>query len=455
MLVAILCTLFAGQAWGDSFTIKFSTGSNDGTTASTSTSCATIVSEGASYLTGNLVTATKVNYSGLNGLKLGTSSAAGAIKMNLANSVTATTIVVKAALYNESKSATLSVNGSTAQTLSGSTFNNYTFDINGDISYLQLNSSKYCWINTITVNFEGSGADTYSVTYDANGGSGTMTDDDSPYASGATVTVLDNEFTREGYTFSRWNTESNGSGTSYAEGATFIINANTTLYAQWEEAAAAGTKKLTFDVSSNPGEWPTANSTTLTEYTYTLNSVDYTFALKNVKCNSGYLMMTQPAALGLPALPGYKLTKVEVTNSSGCSTATEVGISSTSSSASYISGGAAQTWSTTSTTYTYTLSSTAENTMYYMYVTTKNAQVTEIKLTYEEAERTYSVTYNANDADSGTVPSDATVYTDANNTVTVLGNTGSLAKAGYTFGGWNTSRWQWNKLYGWQYIYDF
>ena len=50
---------------------------------------------------------------------------------------------------------------------------------------------------------------------------------------------------------------------------------------------------------------------------------------------------------------------------------------------------------------------------------------------------TYSVTYNGNGNTGGSVPTDATAYKkDA--TVTVKGNTGSLVKTGYTFGGWNT-----------------
>lgn len=48
---------------------------------------------------------------------------------------------------------------------------------------------------------------------------------------------------------------------------------------------------------------------------------------------------------------------------------------------------------------------------------------------------TYTVTYDANGATSGTVPTDSTQYEDGA-TVTVLGNTGSLAKTDYTFGGW-------------------
>ena len=51
---------------------------------------------------------------------------------------------------------------------------------------------------------------------------------------------------------------------------------------------------------------------------------------------------------------------------------------------------------------------------------------------------TYSVTYNANGATAGTVPVDETQYDSDNNTVTVLGNTGNLAKAGYIWSGWNT-----------------
>ena len=62
---------------------------------------------------------------------------------------------------------------------------------------------------------------------------------------------------------------------------------------------------------------------------------------------------------------------------------------------------------------------------------------TKVEITYSTI-ATYSVTYDANGATSGTVPTDATVYDDENNTVTVLGNTGNLAKTGCTWAGWNT-----------------
>ena len=87
----------------------------------------------------------------------------------------------------------------------------------------------------IVVTYSGSSPTTYTVTYNANGGTGTMTDSNSPYNSGSTVTTLTNTFTRDGYSFSKWNTAANGQGIDYAEGVTFSITQNTTLFAQWTE----------------------------------------------------------------------------------------------------------------------------------------------------------------------------------------------------------------------------
>mgnify|MGYP006289257199 CR=1 FL=1 len=53
-------------------------------------------------------------------------------------------------------------------------------------------------------------------------------------------------------------------------------------------------------------------------------------------------------------------------------------------------------------------------------------------------DRTYSVTYVGNENTSGTVPIDSNRYGEGE-TVTVLDNTGNLARDGYIFTGWNTS----------------
>lgn len=60
-----------------------------------------------------------------------------------------------------------------------------------------------------------------------------------------------------------------------------------------------------------------------------------------------------------------------------------------------------------------------------------------VKVTYE-AIPTYTVTYNGNGKTSGSVPEDEDSPYYSGSTVTVLGNTGSLAKTGYAFMGWNS-----------------
>lgn len=49
----------------------------------------------------------------------------------------------------------------------------------------------------------------------------------------------------------------------------------------------------------------------------------------------------------------------------------------------------------------------------------------------------YSVNYNANSATSGSVPTDSTNY-EAGDSITIRANSGTLARTGYVFKGWNT-----------------
>ena len=71
------------------------------------------------------------------------------------------------------------------------------------------------------------------VHYDPNGGEGAMVDENL-YFAGNQATVKANEFTRAGYTFARWNTKADGTGTNYAlDEKVTMGNENVTLYAQW------------------------------------------------------------------------------------------------------------------------------------------------------------------------------------------------------------------------------
>ena len=79
---------------------------------------------------------------------------------------------------------------------------------------------------------------TYSIFYDANGGSGAMRDTTATYDT--SITLRGNSFTREGYKFINWNTKRDGTGTSYSNKESVLNLTNQdgaiiTLYAQWEE----------------------------------------------------------------------------------------------------------------------------------------------------------------------------------------------------------------------------
>ena len=72
-----------------------------------------------------------------------------------------------------------------------------------------------------------------TITFDANGGSGTVPTAISTYL-GDKSTIPSNSLTRTGYTFDSWNTASDGSGTAYATGSTIRPFGDVTLYAQWK-----------------------------------------------------------------------------------------------------------------------------------------------------------------------------------------------------------------------------
>jgi uncharacterized repeat protein (TIGR02543 family) len=75
--------------------------------------------------------------------------------------------------------------------------------------------------------------DEITVSFNANGGEGTMESQTISTSEGGALNA--NTFTREGYNFLNWNTAANGTGESYADGATVNLTADTTLYAQWED----------------------------------------------------------------------------------------------------------------------------------------------------------------------------------------------------------------------------
>ena len=142
--------------------------------------------------------------------------------------------------------------------------------------------------------------------------------------------------------------------------------------------------------TSKPVGWPINKETTGGTYKYTVDGIDYDFILgTGVYCagatpNSAYILIPADESLGLPAIKGYKLVKVVGTLNDAGNPSLKANISITDGEK-VISGGAAQTWTTKGADYTYTLTETKENTVYYMSVSTKNCQMIKLVLSFEAA----------------------------------------------------------------------
>lgn len=150
---------------------------------------------------------------------------------------------------------------------------------------------------------------TYTVSYNANGGSGAPSAQTKTYgtaltlsstkptksnttATGYTVTFNGNGGTPSktsqaatnttSYTFKNWNTNSGGTGTSYSSGGSYTANAAATLYAQWNSSTTKGaittatasrsngtaTRTVTFDASTNGGSCSTSSLNSTATVTY-------------------------------------------------------------------------------------------------------------------------------------------------------------------------------------------
>ena len=90
-----------------------------------------------------------------------------------------------------------------------------------------------------------------TVSFDANGGTGTMSS--TKVAKHDKITLAANAFARSGYTFSGWNTKADGSGTSLRDQANVTVNADVTLYAQWTKGSG-NTVTISFDANGGYGE---------------------------------------------------------------------------------------------------------------------------------------------------------------------------------------------------------
>jgi uncharacterized repeat protein (TIGR02543 family) len=118
----------------------------------------------------------------------------------------------------------------------------------------------------------GTAVTSYTVTFNANLGTGTMANETASAATNLTT----NAYTRTGYSFAGWNTVAAGTGTAYADGASYPFTSSTTLYAQW---SAVTSYTVTFN--ANLGTGTMANETASAATNLTTNAftrTGYNFA---------------------------------------------------------------------------------------------------------------------------------------------------------------------------------
>ena len=119
---------------------------------------------------------------------------------------------------------------------------------------------------------------TYTLKYDANGGSGTMSNQKCTYD--VSQALMSNTFKRDGYIFKGWNTKADGTGTAYSDKQSIENIADkdgtvVTLYAQWQINTYDLT--VTHKVSGNMGNKHSDFSFTLNLSGMSGNSVTAVF----------------------------------------------------------------------------------------------------------------------------------------------------------------------------------
>ena len=184
-----------------------------------------------------------------------------------------------------------------ALTLRGATFtrSNYSQDgwsVNSNGSTKDYNLSGSYTNNAATTLYPHWKADTYTVSYNANGGSGAPAAQTKTY--GVNLTLSSTVPTRTNYIFQGWATSSTGA-VAYQPGGTYSTNAAVTLYAIWQ-AAKSTLSTITSSVnigSSGTASWNIVN----TAYTFKL-VITYSNApavTVNVAANTSSTSFTIPA----------------------------------------------------------------------------------------------------------------------------------------------------------------
>ncbi len=148
----------------------------------------------------------------------------------------------------------------------GYTFAGWATSASGGVIY--TNGADYAMGSANVTFYAKWSANSNTITFNANGGTGTM--GNQSMATDATANLNANAFTRNGYTFAGWATSAGGE-IVYADGASYVMGTGSVnLYAVW----SAASQTLTFYANNASGA--TAAQTIATDATANLNANTFT-----------------------------------------------------------------------------------------------------------------------------------------------------------------------------------
>lgn len=126
----------------------------------------------------------------------------------------------------------------------------------------------------------------YTVSYNANGGSGQMTATQSSFQVGQSAVVLGNQYVTPSSNkyFAYWNTKADGSGVNYAPGDMIDMFDNVTLYAQWLPYLTGLDEGFDSD-SALPSSWTVVADPAVPKYLWEPGYGDY---YTDLRSHSGY-----------------------------------------------------------------------------------------------------------------------------------------------------------------------
>jgi len=306
-------------------------------------------------------------------------------------------------------------------------------------------------------------ANDYTITFDADGGTvspATQTKQfDSTYGKGddgTTDEALPTP-TRAGFTFSGWWTVKDGGGTQVLNTTAFVTANNQTLFAKWTvipiEVSTTGTMP--------EGSYDSAYSATITAGG---GSGSFTYRLTSGTLPTGVSLSQCGVLSGTPKSFGTYTLTILVSDKNNGETVTIVRtlkivplgtcsapfatpdscaldyddtviLSTLTSEADIYYTTNGDTPTATSTRYTEPLVLQKDTTV--KAIVAKAGMVDSSVSEFSYKIKTYTVTYQANEATSGTAPGDDIVYRKGSIAV-VLDKPETLVKTGYTFMGWNT-----------------